>query len=204
MVEATRVSWDVFHTRCPSYDPYHANVLSNAHSLAGTFVAPSRSMRTHLLLVLVVGCGGRLADDAVSQTTDAAPDAATTTDGGEASVPLPPNPFSPGQHWRGTYTCAQGLTNLDLQIVSTHADIVDDAVFAFDWSGGVSGAYHLSGAFDPATHRTILTPGAWIDQPQGWYSVGMDGIVDLTTMTYAGNIADPTYSSCGTFTVHAP
>ncbi len=131
--------------------------------------------------------------------TDAAPEAAPDA-GVDSSVASAKNPFESGQHWTGTYTCAQGLTSLDLQIVSAHADVVDDALFVFDWSGGVSGSYHLSGTFDPATQHATFTPGAWIAQPQGWYSVGMDGTVD-TAMNYSGNITDPVYALCGTFNV---
>ena len=145
-------------------------------------------MRPLVLLLCVCACGGRLADDNASQN-DATSDAS------------PVNPFVGGQHWKGTYYCAQGLTNLDLQIVSTHGDTIDDALFNFDWSGGISGSFHLSGTFDPTTLSATFAPGAWINHPAHWYSVGMAGTVDVSTMSYTGNIADPVHAACGTFSV---
>jgi len=109
------------------------------------------------------------------------------------------NPFAGGDHWKGTYTCPQGLTQLDLQIISVSGDDIPEAIFSFDWTtGGVSGAFYMSGTFDPNTWNATLTPGAWITQPSGWFTVGMEGTVDSSTMTYAGNI---TASGCGTFSV---
>jgi hypothetical protein len=107
-------------------------------------------------------------------------------------------PFHPGEHWIGTYTCPQGLTKLDLAIVSTSGNDVTDAVFNFDW-GSVTGSFHLSGTFDPPAHAATFQPGAWIVQPNtNWYTVGMTGTIDETTMTYAGDILG---QGCGTFSL---
>ncbi|HVY47575.1 MAG TPA: hypothetical protein VHB21_16915, partial [Minicystis sp.] len=116
--------------------------------------------------------------------------------GAGGAAPLP-NPFAAGQHWLGTYTCEQGLTELDLRIVAVQGDDIGDGVFAYTW-GDVVGSYHVTGTFEPATASAKFVPGAWIDQPAGWTSVGMLGTVDAAMTTYAGDI---TYAGCGTFSV---
>ena len=122
-------------------------------------------------------------------------DAATPPEGDAAL----PNPFVVGDDWTGTYVCAQGVTNLTLHVLAVSGDAIDDAVFDFDWtSGSVTGSYHLSGTYDPTTDHARFAPGAWIAQPAGWFSVGMDGTVDPTTPVYAGHITD---SSCAAFSV---
>lgn len=112
------------------------------------------------------------------------------------------HPFTPGQDWLGTYTCAQGLTSVDLRIVSTHCDVIDDAQFIFDWqTGGVTGSYHMTGTFDPNSGTATFTPAGWIIDPNGMgnlssHMVGMSGSVSGNT--YAGNITD---GACGSFSV---
>ncbi len=152
-----------------------------------------------MLLGLSAACGGRVLDESssVNQTSAAYP-------GEEPPSPvLASNPFHPGDDWDGTYSCAQGLTSLDVRIVATHDDVIDDALFLFDWNGGdVIGSYHLSGTFDPATARAVFTTGAWIDQPgagygfTSWFPVGLSGTVAGTR--YQGDI---THDSCGSFSL---
>jgi hypothetical protein len=115
------------------------------------------------------------------------------------SPPPPPNPFRAGDRWVGTYTCPQGLTQLDLEIVSTAGNDVTDAVFDFDFTPAkITGSFHMSGIFAPATLAASFVPGAWVQRPVGWNSVGMTGTVALATMTYSGEITAP---GCGSFSV---
>ena len=162
-------------------------------------IMPSTLVRTCFSVsVIAMGCGGRIADDSsFGPASNAADDAGIAAD----TSPLHPsttNPFHPGEDWFGTYTCPQGLTNLDLRIVSSHDDVIDDALFIFDWqAGGTSGSYHMTGTFDGATNTATFTPTAWIVQPGfNWYMVGMAGTVGGNT--YSGNIDG---TSCGTFDV---
>lgn len=145
------------------------------------------SHRFAALFLVLVGCGGRFADDDAGSDPDASPPTAPSV-----------HPFRPGQDWVGTYTCAQGLTDLDLRIVATDGDTISDALFLFDWkTGGESGSYHMTGTFDPKSGNATFTPKAWIDQPDpSWHMVGMSGAV--VGHRYAGDITD---SECGTFGV---
>jgi hypothetical protein len=120
-------------------------------------------------------------------------------------------PFRPGDHWIGTYSCAQGPTRADLQIVSTSANRITDAIFKFDFTPHIAtgvepspvpprtGAFHISGGFDSASLSADLAPGAWIVRPdESWAAVGMRGRVELATMTFTGAITGP---GCGSFSV---
>jgi hypothetical protein len=114
-----------------------------------------------------------------------------------ASPPLAAkNPFASGQSWTGTYTCAQGDTELTIEITKVDALRVS-AIFEFlHDASGASGSYELEGAFEPVARRLSLRPGKWVKQPKGYASVGLTGTVagDL----YQGNID---YSGCGAFSV---
>ncbi len=111
--------------------------------------------------------------------------------------PLPPPiPFRAGQAWTGSYVCAQGRTPLTLQIRDVDGLHVQ-AIFVFRHPQG-SGRYHLRGDYEPAERRLRLTPGAWIQRPPGFVSVGMNGTVDEAGRQYAGRMLHP---SCESFRV---
>lgn len=152
-------------------------------------------------VLLTAACGGRILQGSDSITSEDDP-AATTPDsrpdaGEKSQAAKFTDPFAPGQDWTGTYTCEQGLTDLDLKIVAMHDDTIDDALFDFDWEGGpTTGSYHLSGSFDPSSGIATLTPGNWVDQPSGWISVGMSG--PASENGFSGNI---TNGACTTFSI---
>jgi len=105
--------------------------------------------------------------------------------------------FRKGDHWVGTYICAQGLTNLDLQIVAASDGIISDAIFNFeDTRHGTSGAFHMTGTHDFATHEATFVPGEWIRQPPNFVTVGMKGTVHGAT--FAGDI---TMRGCTSFSI---
>ncbi|HVV87674.1 MAG TPA: hypothetical protein VHE35_31750 [Kofleriaceae bacterium] len=113
--------------------------------------------------------------------------------------PVAAIPFAARQIWAGRYTCAQGDTALRLRITDVHGDDVD-AVFEFSHAdSGAAGSFHMSGRYEPGSHRLALTPGAWIQQPYGYESVAISGTVSADGATYAGSIHHP---ACTTFSVH--
>ncbi len=79
--------------------------------------------------------------------------------------------------WRGYYTCAQGVTAVELTVVARGGDVT--AVFAFgpiDSNPTVPhGAYSMAGTVrdDGASLIYTLEPDAWIDEPPGYIMVGL-------------------------------
>lgn len=100
-----------------------------------------------------------------------------------------------GEQWIGKYRCAQGETDLALHIERIYGTNVD-AVFEFSHApSGAGGSYHLRGRIDD-NGRLAFSPGAWIDQPPGYVTVGMHGVVRGDD--YSGRIDN---GSCGDFHV---
>jgi hypothetical protein len=73
-------------------------------------------------------------------------------------------------NWAGTYTCAQGVTSLDLSIFSAGRDRVA-AVFHFGsaqpHSAVPEGCFLMRGTFTATTGAVALAPVAWLLQPPG-------------------------------------
>ena len=102
--------------------------------------------------------------------------------------------------WKGTYTCAQGLTGFDLDISEEGGGAVS-AVFSF---GPVesnpdvpNGSYSMTGRFDPRS--LTLTPQAWIEKPAGYVMVGL--VADLPGDDPDVLSGTVTSSACTTFRV---
>ncbi len=105
-------------------------------------------------------------------------------------------PMRSHEEWVGTYTCAQGETELIL-----HLDCSPDGslagVFEFSHSpSGAAGAYKMTGSID-ANGSVRLVPGPWLQRPTNYMSVGMHGRVRGDTFT--GRMDHP---SCGNFSLH--
>jgi hypothetical protein len=115
----------------------------------------------------------------------------------ESDAGVSTNPFSSGDAWIGTYACPQGLIDLALVVES----VVGNSVNArFDFAYGTTqGSFELGGTFDPTSREATFTPGSWVSQPgSSWFTVGMDGYVDLGGESYSGTI---TAAGCGAFAV---
>jgi TPR repeat protein/tRNA A-37 threonylcarbamoyl transferase component Bud32 len=105
------------------------------------------------------------------------------------------SPFVAGESWRGQYTCAQGQTDLALRIVDAGGDDRVTALFDFDFGHGkTTGRFFVSGTYDAARGSIAFTPGAWIDQPPGYVTVGFSGQVSLQKTILAGRVDN---ASCG-------
>jgi hypothetical protein len=83
------------------------------------------------------------------------------------------NPFQSGSVWKGAYLCRQGWTELEFRVLER--------------SRGMTKAVQY-----------VFTPGAWIQQPNGYVSVGMEGEIFDDPLRFHGRIP---YPSCGDFTV---
>ncbi len=104
------------------------------------------------------------------------------------AAPEPALPLRPGDEWVGTYTCAQGDTDLALHVGAARDGAVD-VVFEFSHApSGASGAFRMRGSVGP-NGEIVLAPGPWIRRPPGYVTVGMRGQVRGATFT--GRIDGP-------------
>lgn len=113
-----------------------------------------------------------------------------------------PLPASLGSAWTGSYTCAQGMTALALEVEPLD---VGRARARFDFStypGGSplpEGGFLLSGTLDVASGVLSLHPDRWIAQPDpDWTMVPLTAVLDRAAGTASGRIEDP---SCGALTL---
>lgn len=118
-----------------------------------------------------------------------------------ASTAPTPSIFPSGEtRWIGVYTCGQGLTALELTITHDPATHTLQAVFSFSehpWNPGVpSGAFTMTGTFDPADSSIQLTQKAWLQQPPSYVMVDLAGVYHPAKQTISGNVATP---GCTTF-----
>lgn len=106
-------------------------------------------------------------------------------------------PFVAGDDWIGTYYCSQGETALTLHITQGPPQVT--ALFDFQAGTGAAGTFSVSGVFDPMRRHLRLLAGAWVNRPQGYVPVNLDGSVDPAGQVYSGNILGP---GCSGFRVN--
>jgi TPR repeat protein len=111
----------------------------------------------------------------------------------------PGGPFRKGETWVGSYTCAQGLTDVALRVVDTGADGHLSIVFEFDYGKGtVRGRYLGPGRYDASTGSFELSPGTWLEQPPRYVMVGARGEVSAQGRVMVGQMDA---ASCGAIRV---
>ena len=111
----------------------------------------------------------------------------------------PPGPV--GQ-WHGTYTCAQGLTMLDLSIAAPDAThLRGEFHFSADDSNPnvPEGCFSMKGGYDPDRRAVRLMPGAWRLRPFGYVMVGLEGRMDATGQHLSGDVTHA--DGCTIFTL---
>jgi hypothetical protein len=91
--------------------------------------------------------------------------------------------------------CTQGETALQLHVTAVDHGKVD-AIFEFD-HGATHGTFRMRGTYDDGRQALDLTPGAWIDRPGNYMTVGMQGHVAPDGRTYGGGITGAV--GCTTF-----
>jgi hypothetical protein len=93
--------------------------------------------------------------------------------------------------WNGSYECSAGPTDLRLELFSNAVDPRRiSAVFNFGGGFRPTGAYTLTGSYNPRTGALNLTPEAWINRPSGFRMVGMSGRIDVASGVFSGTITD--------------
>lgn len=95
----------------------------------------------------------------------------------------------------GEYTCGNGQQRSRLRLVIETLDVEPvTAVFHFDtYQGAIAkGSFRLSGTYNPTEARLHLLPAGWIDRPEGYRQVGLDGTFSDGTARLAGKVVDET------------
>jgi hypothetical protein len=114
------------------------------------------------------------------------------------SAPDGPNPAGA---WVGRYTCAQGLTALDLTIEQPTPGRLR-AQFHFSAVPSnpevPEGCFLMTGRFDGRDH-VVLEPSARVDRPAGFVMVGLDGTLTAGASVLTGNVTQ--VPVCTTFTL---
>ena len=152
-----------------------------------------------LSLVVVVACAPR----EVPMERVVLPPPAPLAAPGAAMKPLAkpgkqiPNPFRADQYWSGSYTCAQGETDLTLHVTRVDGARVE-AEFDFDVPNGPSGSFHTAGTFETNGGELRLHAGAWISQPPNYQPVDLHGTVNESGDTVDGKIDHP---GCSDFSI---
>ena len=103
--------------------------------------------------------------------------------------------------WTGSFTCAQGLTDLSLTITRTGEHLW--ATFAFgplpENPGVPSGAFRMHGTVDGG--HVELAPSEWLERPAHYVTVGLEGDLDPAARALEGVVRTP-LRGCTTFVVH--
>jgi uncharacterized protein with FMN-binding domain len=107
--------------------------------------------------------------------------------------------------WEGTYSCAQGLTNLKLVIQANSANEID-AVFMFSPHPQnpqvPSGRFRMAGNLEISNSKDIpdlldLKGTTWINRPAGYMLVDLRGDVSASKSRITGNVL--AVPGCSTF-----
>jgi len=104
--------------------------------------------------------------------------------------------------WQGTYTCAQGLTGVNLTIDEKCSGdtCALTAVFEFgevkENPGVPHGSFRMVG--ESKGLQVTLRPDKWIEQPTGWIMVGVTATKNPKEHTLVGSMDHP---SCGSISL---
>ncbi|MBK1789302.1 hypothetical protein [Prauserella cavernicola] len=160
----------------------------------------SRVLLPLLLVLTLAGCGERVAGTAsapasaeqsgASEAPDDSGDSAPDT----SSIDLAQLPGI----WRGTYTCSQGETGIELEISEPEGDSVPAVFSFFPVEGGPpteTGSFSVIGS--ETDGQFVFRQDAWISQPEGFVMVDL-GVASVQDDTMTGRVGGP---SCSDFSV---
>ncbi|MEU6646258.1 hypothetical protein ABZ863_27445 [Saccharomonospora sp. NPDC046836] len=166
-------------------------------------------IRTRVLLPLLAlalaGCAQQVGGTATA-ADDPPPSAERPVSSTSAVPSADPDPGTGGTidiaalpgTWRGSYTCAQGATGLELEISEPDGDTVPAIFRFFPVDGGAptpSGSFSTRGS--EANGQFVFRQEAWIEQPEGYVMVDL-GVASVENSTMTGRVGGP---SCGDFSV---
>jgi hypothetical protein len=148
-----------------------------------------RSLRTLRIAAAATAVGAGLWAAACLATRGVSVAAAQTA--GEAEAP------DLAGAWRGSYTCAQGVTGLTLTVETGPAGVT--ALFDFhavpENPQVPTGRFKMVGFYDSRTRVLVLDPREWVVQPPGYLTVGIRTHVDLEWGVMLGSVISE-YPGC--------
>jgi hypothetical protein len=104
--------------------------------------------------------------------------------------------------WRGSYICRQGETGVELSFTELRTDGTISGTFSFfnmpGHTNAAEGEFALSGRYDLASGKLIVTPGAWIKQPANYVTTGFIAYYRPPSRAFAGTMDN---NACGQITV---
>lgn len=115
------------------------------------------------------------------------------------ALPLAAQPMKQAADWSGTwsgrYVCAQGATGLALTIQRGEANAVT-ARFSFyplpENPQAEAGQFMMRGRVDAADpDRLHLVAGRWLQRPEGYVTVDLDGRFNSESGEYRGRVGGP-------------
>jgi len=112
------------------------------------------------------------------------------------SAPASPCDLVTGGVYVGTYTCAQGDTEMRLTITDVDGPRTLAQGDFYHAPSGTRGSYRLRGVCIGRTRRLLLSPAGWVDQPPGYRMVGMSGTVTPGGAAFFGRM---NAAECGGF-----
>lgn len=101
--------------------------------------------------------------------------------------------------WEGRYVCGQGPAGLTLTISGDDVKQITARLhfYALPENPGVpSGEYELNGSFDPVLGRLDLKPTKWVDRPDSYNMVALQGTLEEDRQSVKGAIDA---AGCGPF-----
>ena len=120
-----------------------------------------------------------------------------------AQVGPPPGAEVHRSQWRGTYTCAQGATAVELSVEQRCGAVGCQVAAVFEFGPLAEnpsvphGSYRMLGEITTdGDGNAVLTlrPEAWIDEPDGYMMVGLTATSDHDQRLLHGHMDNP---SCG-------
>jgi hypothetical protein len=101
--------------------------------------------------------------------------------------------------WRGSYTCAQGVTGLTLTIeAGPHGVTALFDFYAVPENPTVpAGRFKMAGFYDSNARTLTLHPREWLRQPPGYLTVGIRAHVDLEWGVMLGSVTGSTSETYG-------
>ncbi len=108
--------------------------------------------------------------------------------------------LAPGQVWKGTYTCAQGLTNMQLHIQQVQGQRFS-GIWYFNQHNNFTGSVNFTGYTNQ--NELVLKATSWNQMPQGGgILVNINGVYNPQSKIISGYVyTQEGPNTCSTFNV---